>query len=124
MKSKKSLLEGHKEVVNMVVRCRIKIEDREDPTVLDIMTDMRALPGVVTVRQTRPVSDIISNYGHRIIELNVSFIAKFLDKSKRSNASREVLKSLKIIEGVSMVKLVEHDDPRITDRISISPIIY
>ena len=122
---KKNILqEGHKDVVNMVVRCRIKIEDRDDPTVLDIMTDMRALPGIVTVRQTRPISDIVSSYGHRIIELNISFIGKFLEKSKQSNPSREVLKSLKLIEGVSMVKLTEHDDPRVEDRIKISPLIF
>ena len=48
------LLERHKDLVNTLVRCRIMIEDREDPTVLDIMTDMRALEGIVTVRQTRP----------------------------------------------------------------------
>ena len=48
------------------------IEDREDPTVLDIMTDMRALQGIVTVRQTRPISDPVTNAGHRIVELNVS----------------------------------------------------
>lgn len=122
---KKNILkEGHKDVVNMVVRCRIKIEDRDDPTVLDIMTDMRALPGIVTVRQTRPISEIVSSYGHRIIELNISFIGKFLEKSKQSNPSREVLKSLKLIEGVSMVKLTEHDDPRVEDRIKISPLIF
>ena len=35
---KRLLLERHKDLVNSLMRCRIMIEDREDPTVLDIMT--------------------------------------------------------------------------------------
>ena len=69
--NRRILLERHKDLVNTLVRCRIMIEDRDDPTVLDIMTDMRALEGIVTVRQTRPISEVVTNSGHRIVELNV-----------------------------------------------------
>ena len=87
---KNMLQEGHKDVVNMVVRCRIKIEDRDDPTVLDIMTDMRALPGIVTVRQTRPISDPVTNAGHRIVELNVSYIPKYLTADNEDKARKPI----------------------------------
>lgn len=117
---KKMLLERHSDLVNMLVRCRIKIEDREDPTVLDIMTDMRALPGIVTVRQTRPISDVVTSYGHRLIELNVSYIPSFIeDKDKFMS----VVKSLKKVEGVDMIKVTEHDDNLINSKLLKAPII-
>ena len=118
---KKDILqEGHKDVVNMVVRCRIKIEDRDDPTVLDIMTDMRALPGIVTVRQTRPISDIISSEGHRIIELNVSYIPQFVEANDKF---LEVIKSLKKVVGVEMIKVLEHDDQILNAKLQKRPFI-
>ena len=94
---KRLLLERHKDLLNMLVRCRIMIEDREDPTVLDIMTDMRALEGIVTVRQTRPISDPVTNVGHRIVELNVSYIPKYVEADDKLN---KVIKSLKSVEDV------------------------
>ena len=114
------LLESHKDLENILVRCRIKIEDREDPTVLDIMTDMRALEGIVTVRQTRPISDIITNAGHRIVELNVSYIGKFI---KAKDKLRSVGLSLKSVEGVDMIKIMEHDNDIINATLVKNPLI-
>ena len=123
MKTKRleRLLEAHSDLLNILVRCRISIEDREDPTVLDIMTDMRALPGIVTVRQTRPISDIISSEGHRIIELNVSYIPAFVDSN---NVFVDVLKSLKRVKGVKMIKAIEHDDQLINIELEKQPLIF
>ena len=122
MKNKKlnMLLEAHSDLLNVLVRCRIKIEEREDPTVLDIMTDMRALAGIVTVRQTRPISEIVSSEGHRIVELNVSYIPSFVDSK---DVFVSVLKSLKTIDGVYMIKAMEHDDVTLNNRLSKRPLI-
>lgn len=117
---KRLLLERHKDLLNMLVRCRIMIEDREDPTVLDIMTDMRALEGIVTVRQTRPISDPVTNVGHRIVELNVSYIPKYVEANDKLN---KVIKSLKSVEGVDMIKVMEHDNDIINQRLQKKPII-
>jgi hypothetical protein len=117
---KRLLLERHKDLLNMLVRCRIMIEDREDPTVLDIMTDMRALEGIVTVRQTRPISDPVTNVGHRIVELNVSYIPKYVEADDKLN---KVIKSLKSVEGVDMIKVMEHDSDLINQRLQKRPII-
>ena len=117
---KRLLLERHKDLVNMVVRSRIMIEDREDPTVLDIMTDMRALEGVVTIRQTRPISDPVTNAGHRIVELNVSYIPEFI---KKNDKLKTVLTSLKSVEGVDMIKLMEHDSDLINNSLKGKPYI-
>ena len=117
---KRLLLERHKDLINMIVRARIMIEDREDPTVLDIMTDMRALEGIVTVRQTRPISDPVTNVGHRIVELNVSYIPDFV---KSEDKLKTVLTSLKSIEGVDMIKLMEHDSDLINNSLKGKPYI-
>tara|TARA_B100000212_G_C27359021_1_gene527290 strand:+ start:1001 stop:1369 length:369 start_codon:yes stop_codon:yes gene_type:complete len=119
-KNLKILLERHSDLLNMLVRCRIKIEEREDPTVLDIMTDMRALPGIVTVRQTMPISEVVTSYGHRLIELNVSYIPSFIDDKDKFMS---VVKSLKRIEGVDMIKVTEHDNDSLNKRLQKSPII-
>ena len=119
-KNLKILLERHSDLLNMLVRCRIKIEEREDPTVLDIMTDMRALPGIVTVRQTMPISEVVTSYGHRLIELNVSYIPSFIDEKDKFMS---VVKSLKRIEGVDMIKVTEHDNDSLNKRLQKSPII-
>ena len=117
---KRLLLERHKDLINMIVRSRIMIEDREDPTVLDIMTDMRALEGIVTVRQTRPISDPVTNAGHRIVELNVSYIPEFI---KSKDNLKTVLTSLKSIEGVDMIKLMEHDSDLISQSLKKKPYV-
>tara|TARA_B100000927_G_C16267282_1_gene389936 strand:+ start:200 stop:574 length:375 start_codon:yes stop_codon:yes gene_type:complete len=117
---KRLLLERHKDLINMIVRSRIMIEDREDPTVLDIMTDMRALEGIVTVRQTRPISDPVTNAGHRIVELNVSYIPEFI---KSKDNLKTVLTSLKSIEGVDMIKLMEHDSDLVNNSLKNKPYI-
>ena len=118
--NKRLLLERHKDLVNMVVRARIMIEDREDPTVLDIMTDMRALEGVVTVRQTRPISDPVTNAGHRIVELNVSYIPKYITGKNKLD---KVLRLLKSTEGTDMIKLMEHDSDLISSKLNKKPYI-
>jgi hypothetical protein len=118
--NKRLLLERHKDLINMVVRSRIMIEDREDPTVLDIMTDMRALEGIVTVRQTRPISDPVTNAGHRIVELNVSYIPEFV---KAKDKLKVVLTSLKTVEGVDMIKLMEHDSDLINNTLKNKPYV-
>lgn len=114
------LLERHSDLVNMLVRCRINIEDREDPTVLDIMTDMRALPAIVTVRQTRPISDVVTSYGHRLIELNVSYIPSFIENKDKFMT---VVKSLKKVEGIDIIKVMEHDSDVINNQIQKSPLV-
>jgi hypothetical protein len=118
--NRRILLERHKDLVNTLVRCRIMIEDRDDPTVLDIMTDMRALEGIVTVRQTRPISEVVTNSGHRIVELNVSYIPKYLTGDSKL---KKVAKLLKSVEGVDMIKVMEHDNDIINLKLKKRPIV-
>ena len=114
------LTEGHKDLLNVLIRARISIDDREDPTMLDITTDMRALPGNVTVRQTQPVSDPVTSSGKRIVELNVSYIEDFV---KGKDKLKEVLYSLKTTKGVDMIKAIEHDNDIVDKILKTSPYI-
>jgi len=118
--NRRLILERHKDLINTLVRCRIMIEDREDPTVLDIMTDMRALEGIVTVRQTRPISDAVTNAGHRIVELNVSYIPKFITEE---NKLKKIAQLIKSVEGVDMIKVMEHDNDIINQRLQKRPMV-
>ncbi len=121
MSSNKRLIkEAHDDVIKILVRCRIKIEEREDPTVLDILTDMRARNGIVTVRQTRPVSEVVSIQGHRWIEMNVSYLPEVV---KEKNIFITILETLKTVKGVSMIKAIEHDDEVINSKLERNPII-
>lgn len=108
------LQERHSDLVNMTVRARIMIEGKEDPTVLDIMTDMRALPGLVTVRQMRPISDPVTPQGKRIIEMKVSYMPQYVEGDGKLMT---VLKSIKTVEGLDMIKVIEHDNQAINNQI-------
>ena len=121
------LVERNEELTNMLVHCRIKVEDRDDPNILDILTDIRALPGVVTVRQTRPLSEKKTSSGKRIIELNISYISKYINEKNpnptESDAMMQILKKLIIVENLDMAKLIDHDNEQIAARTIKKPII-
>ena len=121
------LLERYENLTNMLVHCRVKVEDKDDPNILDILTDVRALPGIVTVRQTRPLSDKKTTSGKRIIEINISYIAKYINKKNpnptNSDAMMQILTALKTIENLDMAKLVDHDDQNIAARTIKNPIV-
>ena len=115
MKKNMQLLnEAHSDLVNMTIRARIMIEGKEDPTVLDIMTDMRALPGIVTVRQMLPISDPVTSQGKRIIEMKVSYMPQYVEGDGKLMT---VLKSIKKVKGLDMIKVVEHDNQSINNQI-------
>tara|TARA_B000000557_G_C20804767_1_gene457174 strand:- start:1296 stop:1703 length:408 start_codon:yes stop_codon:yes gene_type:complete len=110
IKNEGILQERYEDLESMIVRVRVLIEGKNDPTILDIMTDMRALPGIVTARQNRPVSDTVTTNKKRILELKVSYIPKMVHEKGLPNLETAVItaKLLKNVEGCDMIKLVEH----------------
>lgn len=104
------LQERYEDLESMIVRIRVLIDGKQDPTILDIMTDMRALPGIVTARQNRPVSDVVTTNKKRILEIKVSYIPKLVyDKGLPDlKTAIVVAKLLKQVEGCDMIKLLEH----------------
>ena len=78
------LNERFEDIINMLLHCRIKVEDKDDPNILDILSDIRAMPGVATVKQTRPLSDKKTTSGKRIIEINVTYNPKYIDAKNQT----------------------------------------
>ena len=121
------LQERHEDLVKMLVHCRVQIEGKDDPNILDISTDIRSLPGVATVKQTRPLSVKRTSKGKRIIELKISYNPKYLDPNdpnpKDLDACMKVLKSLIKIEKLDMAKLIDHDIETIAIKTKKNPII-
>lgn len=121
------LQERHADLVKMLVHCRVQIEGKDDPNILDILTDARSLGGVATVRQTRPLSDKRTSSGKRIIELNISYNPKYVDPNdpnpKDLDACMKILKGLIRIENLDMAKLIDHDTESIAIKTKKNPII-
>ena len=121
------LQERNEDLVKMLVHCRVEIEGKDDPNILDILSDARALPGIATVRQTRPLSDKKTTSGKRIIELNISYNPKYVDiknpNPKDLDACMKILKSLINVENLDMAKLIDHDIEQIAIKTKKNPII-
>ena len=123
MDNKNLLNERHRDLVHMTIRARISIDGNNDPTVLDIMTDMRAIPGIVTVRQTQPVSEPINAEEKRLIELVVSYIPKYIRTDNIADDPIYVCKSLKKVDGVDIIRVMTHDNAVFNQKTKRRPII-
>jgi hypothetical protein len=121
--TKSNINERHKDLINIIIRARISIDQPDDPTVLDIMTDMRALPGIVTVRQTQPVSEPINSKEQRVIELKVSYIPSYVKDGMLVDDPKVVAQQLKKVEKVDMIKVIGHDNPAYDFKLKKKPII-
>lgn len=121
------LQERRQDLVKMLVHCRVEIEGKDDPNIIDILSDTRALPGIATVKQTRPLSDKRTTSGKRIIELKISYNPKFVDiknpSPKDLDACMKVLESLVTIENLDMAKLIDHEIESIAIKTKKNPII-
>ena len=121
------LQERHEDLVKMLVHCRVQVGGDDDPNILDICTDARSLPGIATVKQTRPLSVKKTSKGKRIIELKISYSPKYLDPNdpnpKELDACMKVLKSLIKIEKLDMAKLIDHEIESIAIKTKKNPII-
>lgn len=107
---KNLLQERYEDLESMIVRVRVLIDGKQDPTILDIMTDMRALPGIVTARQNRPVSDVVTTNKKRILEIKISYIPKLVHDKGLPDLNTAIIvgRLLKQVEGCDMIKLLEH----------------
>jgi len=95
------LHERFEDIVNVGVKLRIKISQPEDPSVKDVLTGIRGIKHVITVRQTgiltRPDS------GKQFIYLIVGY-------EMHADPTLETLaKQIKNIAGVDMTKILSYD---------------
>ena len=84
----------------MYLRVRVNVEAKDAPKVIDILTDIRSLPGVITVKQHASMSG--ADYqGRQFLPLQINFV-----RNQKSNITpKSIAQKVKSIKGVSLVKL-------------------
>ena len=97
----KNIVEGsYDNIEDMYIRVRVNVEGEGAPKVIDILTDIRSLPGVITVKQHASMSR--ADYqGRQILPLQINFV-----RSQKNNVTpKSIAQKIMSIKGVSLVKL-------------------
>lgn len=95
------LREGFEDIRDVGVRLRVKIDSPTDPTVPDILTDVRGVNKVITVAQEGPMKP--AEDGKNWLTLTVGFV------DDESYDLPDLLRDLRDIDGVDMVRIWEID---------------
>lgn len=95
------LHEGFDDIRAIEVRMRIKVSKPTDPTVSDVLTDVRGVPNVITVTQLGPMGPAPD--GKNWIELEVGFV----DDDEYDVP--DLIRDIRAISGVDMVRIRELD---------------
>ena len=99
---RKLIKEDYEALRAVNVKARIKTRGKKDPTVLDVLTDMRGIFGVITVKQIGSLNR--AGPGKDDIILNIDFLATpGIDNVKQM---KFIAEKIKAINGVDMVKIV------------------
>lgn len=94
--------EAYEDVENHTVRVRVMVSRPTDPTVLDILTDIRSIENVVTVTQEGAMAP--GPEGKDILTLTVAF------ENDEEHTLGELEKAILGIEGVDMVRVSDKVD--------------
>ena len=91
--------ESYDDLVDVIVRARVHIAKESDPTLIDVITDVRGIQNVVTVKQLGELG-----------KLDVSSKQFVAMKIKFNNAGKpdihELLHAIKAINGVDLVTII------------------
>lgn len=98
--------ESYEDIVEIIVRVRVRVARESDPKMLDIMTDVRGLPNVITVKQHGELGKLDHN-GRQFGVLQINFV------EKADGALKQLLLGLKDIEGIDLVRIVAREGQRI-----------
>lgn len=99
--------ESYEDIVEIIVRIRVRVARESDPKMLDIMTDIRGLPNVITVKQHGELGKM-DHDGRQFALLQINFV-----EAERYDL-KQLLMGLKQIEGVDLAKIVAREGQRIT----------
>lgn len=97
----RALREGFDDIRDVGVRLRVKVSGPTDPTVTDVLTDVRGVNKVITVSQEgsmEPAED-----GKNWLNLVVGFV------DDESYDLPDLLRDLRALDGVDMVRVWEMD---------------
>jgi len=91
------LREGYSDIADLGISIRMKVSGPKDPTVMDILTDIRALQSVITVKQAGAMSK--ANFeGRQTMPVHVNFMPSGQDVES-------LALSIKEIRGIDLVKI-------------------
>lgn len=98
----KNIVEGsYDSIRDMYLRVRVNTESDDAPKVIDILTDIRSLAGVITVKQHSSMSN--ADYqGRQFLPLQVNFVRN----QKNDITGKSIAQKIKSVKGVSLVKLI------------------
>lgn len=71
---------GQSDLMDVVMRLRVRTKDPKDPQVADIVTNIRVIKGVAIVRQVSPV--IRTKDGNDVLQVSVKFLPPTEDTEK------------------------------------------
>ena len=95
------LRESYKDIVKLEVRIRVKIKKPSDPTLQDILTNIRGIRNVITVRQEGKLSSAAR--GRHMVNLMIGF-----EDDEHMNVS-ELKKRIWALPGVDMAFIKSYD---------------
>jgi hypothetical protein len=92
---------GQADLLDVVMRLRVKTKDPKDPQVADIITNIRVIKGVAIVRQVSPV--IRTKDGNDVLQVSV----KFLPPTENTEKAVEVIgKLVRKLPGVDICMIL------------------
>lgn len=100
------LAESYDDIVEVIVKIRIRVARKIDPTVLDIMTDVRGLPNVITVKQFGELGKLNTD-GRQFAVLQINFV-----NNETYNVA-DLLTGLKSVNGVDLARLIAYEGKRV-----------
>jgi hypothetical protein len=98
---RRALREGFDDIRDVGVRLRVKVSGPKDPTVPDILTDVRGVNKVITVSQEGPMEP--AEDGKNWLNLVIGFV------DDESYDLPDLLRDLRALDGVDMARIWEID---------------
>lgn len=99
------LNEGFNDVIDVIIRIRVKIQGPGTRTLRDILTDIRGLVKVITVEQEGKISDRDID-GRAYAVLNIKF-----EDTEEYEVS-DLLRDVSSINDIDMIRFIKIDDHR------------
>lgn len=103
---KSVIRESYDDIAEIIVRARVAVAHDYDPTMLDILTDIRGLPNVITVKQVGELGKQDVN-SRQFVTLRINFI------EDEEHALTDLLKGVKSVSGIDLVRIVSREGERL-----------
>lgn len=99
------IIESHgvQDLVNVICRLQVRTVGEKNPTVPDILTNIRALPGVVVVKQLGAIRRI--KRGREFMKIEIKYMPDLRDEHEFLPKLGKLLKSVSGVEIVRVISL-------------------